>query len=55
MSGLKMMWLELDGQLVCRWVNESEAAVTVVPRLKEDSGASEAVADGPLLAVGKAA
>jgi hypothetical protein len=56
MSGLKMMWLELDGQLVCRWVDESETAETVL-RLKDDLGTSSgaAGANQPSLAVGKAA
>lgn len=57
MSGLKMMWLELEGQLVCRWVDESETAETVLRRLKDDLGASTgaAGANQPSLAVGKAA
>jgi hypothetical protein len=53
MSGLKMMWLELDGQLVCRWVDERETAETVLRGLKGDLDAAEA--DRPSLAVGKAA
>ncbi len=57
MSRLKMMWLELDNRLVCRWVDESETAETVLRRLKGDLGASSGVtgANQPLLAVGKAA
>lgn len=58
MSGLKMTWLELDGQLVCRWVDESETAGTgLQQRLKDDLGASigAAGANQPSLAVGKAA
>jgi hypothetical protein len=56
MSGLKMMWLELDSQLVCRWVDEGEALETALRRLTDDLGASGAAgADQPSLAVGKAA
>lgn len=57
MSGLKMMWLEVDGRLVCRWVDGSETAETVLRRLKQDLGASGGAAEAnrPLLAVGKAA
>jgi hypothetical protein len=56
MSRLKMMWLELDGHLVCRWVDESETAETVLRR-KDDRGVScgAAGANQPSLAVGKAA
>jgi len=57
MSGLRMLWLELDGRLVCRWVDETETAETVLRRLKDDrraaSGAAEAVQ--PALAIGEAA
>jgi hypothetical protein len=57
MSGLKMMWLELDGQLVCRWVDESETTETVLHRLRDDLGASSGAmaANQPSLTVGKAA
>jgi hypothetical protein len=56
MNGLKMMWLELDGQLVCRWVDQSETAETVLRRLKDNTGAQGAVAvNQPLLTVAKAA
>jgi hypothetical protein len=57
MSGLKMMWLELNGQLVCRWVDESETTETVLRRLKDDRGASSGAtgANQPPLTVGKAA
>jgi len=57
MCGLKMMWVELDGQLVCRWVDESDTAEAVLRRVKDDLGASSAAAGAnqPPLAVGKAA
>jgi len=57
MSGLKMMWLELDGQLLCRWVDESETAETALRRLKDDLGAPLGVAGAnqPSLTVGIAA
>ena len=57
MNGLKMMWLELDGQLVCRWVDERETTETLPRPLKGDlvvSGGATG-ANQPLLAVGKAA
>ena len=56
MNGLKMMWLELDGQLVCRWVDESDTAETVLPRLQDDLGSSIGVGvNQPVLAIGSAA
>jgi hypothetical protein len=56
MNGLKMTWLELDGQLVCRWVDKSETAETVLPRLKDNGDALGMVAvNQPLLTVAKAA
>ena len=57
MSGLKMMWLELDGQLVCRWVDESETAETVIRRSIDDPGASPDALEinRPSLTVAKAA
>jgi len=57
MSGLKMMWLELDGQLTCEWVDEGETAERVLRRLKGDPDASGGTAEAsqPLLAVAKAA
>ena len=57
MNGLKMMWLEVNGQLVCRWVDESETVETVLRRLKDGSGGTDRAPKGnqPLLAVGKAA
>lgn len=54
MTGLKMMWFELDDQLVCRWVDETETA-EAVRSLKDDVGASSGAIKQPPLAVGKAA
>jgi hypothetical protein len=57
MSALKMMWFEMDGQLVCRWVDESESAETVLRRLKDDPETSTGAArtGQPSFAVAKAA
>ena len=56
MNGLKMMWLELDGQLVCRWVDKNETAETVLRRLKDNAGdLGPAAVNQPLLTVAKAA
>jgi hypothetical protein len=57
MNGLKMEWLELNGQLVCRWVDESQTHETVFRRSKDDLGTSSGAtpADQPSLAAGKAA
>jgi hypothetical protein len=57
MNGLKMMWLELDGQLVCRWVDAGETAETDLRPLKDDLGASSGAAGAaqPSAAVGRAA
>ena len=57
MSGLKMTWVELNGQLVCRWADENETAETAFRRLNDDLGASSgaAVPNQQLVAVAKAA
>ena len=57
MCGLKMTWVESDGQLVCRWVDESDTAEEVPGWVKDDLGALSAAAGAnqPPLAVGKAA
>jgi len=57
MNGLKMMWLELDGQLVCRWADDRETTESVLRRLENDLDASSGAKgdNRPLLAVGKAA
>ncbi len=57
MRGLKMMWQELDGRLICRWVEESETAETILRRTKDDPGGSigPAGAHQPSLTIGKAA
>jgi hypothetical protein len=45
MSGLKMMWFRLNGQLVCRWVDASESAETVLRQLNDDPAAFGSAAE----------